>query len=212
MSNSWKRLCPILLLCLSSTILMSNKSLDIKYEKTNIIVSKESKTIIHTTKVSHSMWLYEKKSSAERKLSKNLTEALSEYMGANLRITSGYRSNGWSRSKHRHGNAIDVKYDTQVVDYLLSPEGEKWLKNNNLSFFIEQKYSISLPKQYRKHFRVIKWATSLHLHIEVNDNSTHKYYQRSFNHSDADPQGLLQQASSAADSDTPIYLQGLTRE
>ena len=108
-----------------------------------------------------SVWSNRKRKQEESRLDNNLVIAIKKYTGPLLRISSGKRTNGFKKSKHRCGKAIDASYDKKVVSWLLSPTGEEWSKGNNIRWYIEDTKKHNLP-----HFRVIPWASGLHLHLE----------------------------------------------
>jgi len=85
-------------------------------------------------------------------------------------ITSGRRNSGYRRSLHRCGKAVDIHYDTDFIDWLLSKDGSSWLESHNLEFFIEDRKASSknkLPERFKHKFRWIPWATQLHIHMNL---------------------------------------------
>jgi hypothetical protein len=112
-------------------------------------------------------WYVTKKNS--RDISPLLEIALETYKGPKVLITSGKRS--WPQgSEHRHGRALDLDYDKDVTEYLMSDEGIEWLKENKLEWYIEsavRRYKDELNEREKDHYRHIPWATG-HLHIHIN--------------------------------------------
>jgi hypothetical protein len=108
-----------------------------------------------------SVWSNRKRKQEESRLDSSLVIAIKKYTGPLLRISSGKRTNGFKKSLHRCGKAIDASYCKKVMNWLLSSTGEEWAKNNHIRWYIEDTKKHNLP-----HFRVIPWASGLHFHLE----------------------------------------------
>ena len=96
-----------------------------------------------------------------------LIEALNTYQGPSLTITSGHRN--WGARDHKDGIAVDISYSEDIVQYFMT-DGQDWLDNYNLEFFIEDRHeatSSKIPESFRHHWRLISWATGLHIHINL---------------------------------------------
>jgi hypothetical protein len=110
----------------------------------------------------YSVWSYKSRKSEESKLDTSLQKAIKTYTGPLMKISSGKRYNGYKKSLHRCGKAIDASYDRKVVNWLLSPQGKEWALENKVRWFTEDNKKRQLPN-----FRLIPWATSIHIHIEI---------------------------------------------
>lgn len=104
-------------------------------------------------------------------LDTRLYAALLDYDGPPGVITSNKRY--WNNySKHRYGKAIDFRWNWNIIRYLGSEKGQKWLKRNNLTMYIEKRYfPTSLKKQIPKslihNLYDNKKATAKHIHINI---------------------------------------------
>lgn len=96
--------------------------------------------------------------------------ALSEYTGPKVKVNSLRRSCNRS-SAHYHGKAADFELSQELVDWLLSDEGEKWRTSHNLLFYIEGKPGSKRVRKYLNDPRSAKYvffnprATGDHIHI-----------------------------------------------
>lgn len=106
------------------------------------------------------------------RIDRRLLEALKNYSGPHAVITSLRRVDN-PRSKHFKGLAADLRFDASVVDYLVSSEGQRWLKTHQLDFYIEDNRKSSRLRRYlddpitRPYCKVIPWASGLHIHIFI---------------------------------------------
>lgn len=102
-------------------------------------------------------------------ISKELREALSSYAGPVVKINSLKRYG--SKSKHCHGNAADLELTHVLVEYLLTDEGQQWLSEHKLEFYIEGKPGSRKVKKYTVDPRTEDYvffntnATGDHIHI-----------------------------------------------
>lgn len=102
--------------------------------------------------------------------SNSLLEALNTYKGPKITVSSGVRKHS-RKSKHYHGNAIDIHWDESAKHFIMwcnTDEGEAWLEENQLQFFVEDKYDSTKEQlgYFSKYFRKISWASGLHIHLE----------------------------------------------
>ncbi len=95
--------------------------------------------------------------------------ALREYAGPVVRLNSLKRPG--KKSKHCHGNAADLELTHELVEYLLTEEGQDWLFNHQLQFYIEGKPG---SRKVRKYYSDPKYsnfvffnshATGDHIHV-----------------------------------------------
>lgn len=103
------------------------------------------------------------------KISDELFEALEDYNGPEVRITSLKRH--WNpHSQHFHGNAVDFEWNEELIDYLIT---SSWLEHYNLMFYIEDKPGSKKLFKYKKDPMYSKYvfenpaATGPHIHIGI---------------------------------------------
>lgn len=107
-------------------------------------------------------------------ISKRLDNALEDYTGPDKgkRITSLWRA--WNTtSMHGKGRAVDLAWDEELIDWLVSPEGESWMHKHGITMFIEgkpgsrnvAKYKNISP--YNKYTYENRHATGDHVHIQL---------------------------------------------
>lgn len=60
---------------------------------------------------------------------------LASYEGPKVKVNCLRRHD--PGSKHHHGQAVDLELSDNLVSYLISENGQKWLKSNSLMFYIE---------------------------------------------------------------------------
>lgn len=97
-----------------------------------------------------------------------ILQALDNYEGPSIKVTSGLRHSGYKRSLHRIGKAIDIHYNKNFVMWCNTDEGKKWLNDYNLEFFVEDTHDRDFDQpELDKRFRIIPWATGLHIHINI---------------------------------------------
>lgn len=98
--------------------------------------------------------------------------ALTSYKGPKVKITSLVRH--WNnKSQHGHGKAVDMEFSHDLINWLISEEGQQWLGANNLMFYIEAKPGSPALKQYKSSEPYSKYvfenpsATGPHVHIQI---------------------------------------------
>lgn len=102
-------------------------------------------------------------------ISEDLRKALSSYTGPVVKINSLRRYG--SGSKHCHGKAADLELTHVLVEYLLTDEGQQWLNEHKLEFYIEGKPGSRRVKKYKTDPRTDDYvffnpkATGDHIHI-----------------------------------------------
>lgn len=88
----------------------------------------------------------------EGKVDTNITEtlrlALLEYTGPKAMITSLKRAKR-NNSAHNHGNAVDLRWDKSLIEYLVTADGSQWLAKYNLMFYIEGRPGSRRLKPYK---------------------------------------------------------------
>lgn len=105
-------------------------------------------------------------------ISSELRLALEAYQGPKVMITSLRRHWG-TKSNHEHGKAVDMQLTTDLTDWLVSEEGQKWLENHSLKFYIEDVPKADSLWVYKKSDTFSKYvfenpnATGPHIHIEI---------------------------------------------
>ena len=80
-------------------------------------------------------------------VSKELVVALSDYTGPKAKINSLKRHYN-HKSQHYHGKAVDLAWDEEVISFLISEEGQTWLKKHGITFYIEGKPGSKRVKKY----------------------------------------------------------------
>lgn len=102
----------------------------------------------------------------------NLKDALKSYLGPKVGITSLRRHWG-TKSQHEKGKAVDMEFSRELIDYLVSPEGQNWLVSHNLKFYIETRPGRHTIKPYKANPKYAPYvfenprATGDHVHIEI---------------------------------------------
>lgn len=101
-----------------------------------------------------------------------LKSALTAYSGPKAKINSLRRRYNKS-SEHFHGNAVDLAWDEEVIEYLLSNEGQTWLCAHGFCFYIEGKPGSRRVAKYTKRPEARKFvfhnpkATGDHIHLNL---------------------------------------------
>lgn len=94
------------------------------------------------------------------------------YNGPKVLITS-LRRNWKGKSAHNRGRAVDFDLNEQLVNYLVSSEGQLWLNSQNCTMYIEGVPGCREVKKYesreecRKYIFYNRKATGSHIHIEL---------------------------------------------
>lgn len=103
-----------------------------------------------------------------------LKEALLAYTGPNVMITSlkrNWKSN--PTSQHNHGKAVDLEWSPELIDFLVTEEGQAWLNNFNLMFYIEDRpgskelSKYKMNEVYSPYVYENENATGAHVHIGI---------------------------------------------
>lgn len=99
----------------------------------------------------------------------DLRMALVSYTGPKVRINSLRRHWG-TKSDHERGKAVDFDLCPSIVEYLTSEQGQKWLKEHSLMFYIEGRPGSREVKTYEEKYAQYVFynpkATGPHIHIE----------------------------------------------
>lgn len=104
-------------------------------------------------------------------ISSRLKEMLKSYSGPKVRINSLRRFG--NKSKHCSGNAVDLEWNTDLINYLVSPEGQQWINQWNLTFYIEAKPGDKCLLPYKKDKLYSEYvfenpsATGPHIHLNL---------------------------------------------
>jgi hypothetical protein len=102
-------------------------------------------------------------------LSLELLSALANCPYEGITITSGVRI--WpKRSKHTKGQAVDIKLDEKLVNWLQTNEASEWLKKYNIKYIIEFTSHGSVYDRFKRNYRNVKvnrGATGAHIHLEL---------------------------------------------
>jgi len=102
----------------------------------------------------------------------DLEEALISYSGPKVKITSLRRHWGTS-SKHECGKAVDMEFCHDLIDWLVSEQGQSWCETHNLKFYIEAKPKAKVLQPYKSSEVYAAYvfenphATGPHIHIEI---------------------------------------------
>ena len=105
-------------------------------------------------------------------VTEGLKAALLMYSGPAATISSLKRHYN-CKSDHYHGNAVDFAWCDVVINYLISDEGQAWVKAHGLYFFIEgrpgsRKVAAYLKNEVAaKHVFFNPSATGNHIHLGV---------------------------------------------
>jgi hypothetical protein len=96
--------------------------------------------------------------------------ALRDYTGPTVKVNSLRRY--WNQdSEHYHGRAIDLELSPELVTYLTSEDGQRWLDTHRLTFYIEGKPGSQRVKSYQReetaqYVFFNSKATGDHIHIQ----------------------------------------------
>lgn len=101
-----------------------------------------------------------------------LKTALINYSGPAAKINSLKRHYN-RHSEHFHGKAVDLAWDDEVIEYLLSAEGRQWLCDHGLCFYIEGKPGSKRVAKYHSRDEARKYvfynpkASGDHVHLNL---------------------------------------------
>lgn len=103
-------------------------------------------------------------------ISDQLRTAITEYCGPSVKVNS-MRRHG-TKSDHCKGRAIDLEFCDVLIEYLVSADGQKWLQDHNLIFYIEGRPGSRKVANYNKGiYKEFVFfnprATGDHIHIEI---------------------------------------------
>jgi len=103
-------------------------------------------------------------------ISDELRLAIHNYCGPSVKVNS-MRRHG-TKSGHCKGRAIDLEFCPNLIDYLVSDEGQQWLESHNLIFYIEGKPGSKKVRyynwgKYKEYVFFNPKATGDHVHLEV---------------------------------------------
>lgn len=115
------------------------------------------------------------KASVEFLMVRDLYKALCSYQGPTAMITSVFRSQV-AKSRHAHQRALDIAWDPAIADWLLSVEGEKWLKEYNIQVYFEN--IPSCKNGYSKYYMYNPAATGPHIHLQLMVEETMHYTKK----------------------------------
>jgi hypothetical protein len=105
-------------------------------------------------------------------VSKELVLALSDYSGPKAKINSLKRHYN-HKSQHFHGKAVDLAWDEEVISFLISDEGQTWLKKHGITFYIEGRPGSKRVSKYLGDQKASQFvffnprATADHVHLNV---------------------------------------------
>lgn len=131
--------------------------------------------VIKTTKVkriSCNLHGYTLLPGVNKSITNTLEEALKAYKGPKPRVTSLRRYWNYT-SKHAHGKAVDFEWSSEMIDYLVSSEGQEWLSTYNFEFYIEGKPGSPKVRQYKGIEPYSQYifenpnATGDHIHLHI---------------------------------------------
>lgn len=97
--------------------------------------------------------------------------ALETYCGPQVRINSLKRHYNKS-SQHYHGKAVDLEFCSELIEHLLSEDGQIWLKSHGLAFFIEGRPGSRKVKEYAKYD---KYKPYIFFNAAASGNHIHLY-------------------------------------
>lgn len=110
--------------------------------------------------------------SATNQIDKKFATVLQNYDGPNVLVTSIKRSYN-RKSKHFVGKAIDIDFSADIITYLKSEEGRKFITDFDLTVFIENNRLCSTLRELKKDSLLAELvfvnpnATGLHIHINM---------------------------------------------
>jgi len=105
-------------------------------------------------------------------ISEDLVEALENFNGPKVKITS-LRRNWNSKSQHNHGRAVDLEFDNALILWLVSEQGQSWLNDHGLNFYIEDKPHSRKLLPYKEDANTSPFvfenprATGAHIHLNL---------------------------------------------
>ena len=108
--------------------------------------------------------------SVDPNLDMKLYHALKAYTGPAVKVNS-LRRFGNRRSQHHCGQAIDISWDRDgraMARWLVKEEGQAWLKEYGMSFYLEKIYDKDYRRGlYKKYVFDNPKATGSHIHLHV---------------------------------------------
>ncbi len=110
--------------------------------------------------------------SCDINVSEQLTAALLDYSGPEIMITSLKRHFN-RKSKHYCGNAVDMQFRHELIEWLVSEDGQRWLSDHNMLFYIEGRPGSRKLVRYKSDVVYAKYvlenphATGDHIHINI---------------------------------------------
>lgn len=113
------------------------------------------------------------KSSLDTNIHVELEEALQDFTGPKVLITSLRRHKWNPESKHRSGRAVDFQFSHELIEWLVSEDGITWREKYGLTFYIEGQPGSSELKRYKSDEKYNKfvfenrYATGDHVHINL---------------------------------------------
>lgn len=143
--------------------------------KTEYIHTMELPTItIKARKIRKAMTFenFKLESPCDTNVTTNLRTALRSYTGPEIKITSLKRHYN-CKSKHFHGKAVDLQFSHELIDWLVSDEGQQWLNQHNMLFYIEDRPHSRKLLRYKKEAIYSKYvfenphSTGAHIHINI---------------------------------------------
>ena len=105
-------------------------------------------------------------------ISKDFAYVLSTYSGPKAKVTSVKRYND-SSSRHYHGKAIDLAWDEELIAFLISEEGTRWLTEHDITLYIEGAPGSKKVRKYLDHPQAAQYcffnknATGDHIHMNI---------------------------------------------
>lgn len=105
-------------------------------------------------------------------ISEDLIEALENFTGPKVKITS-LRRNWKTKSQHNHGRAVDLEFDHALITWLISDEGQSWLRSHGLNFYIEDRPNSKKLLPYKQDVDTLPFvfenpsATGAHIHLNL---------------------------------------------
>ena len=111
-------------------------------------------------------------SNVDRYLHSSLCSALKSYTGPGSVLITSMRRKYCTHSKHSTGQAIDInmdKHGRNMLEWLVTNEGQNWLESHQLSFYVEDKPKSRRLDEFRERFSEYifenRRATGLHIHM-----------------------------------------------
>ncbi len=167
------------LLIPSSYITKSNPMLAMNVLPKEVVVKPTAEQLKKKTRKPHShrkvkgeFMGFKLASATDTTIHSSLKSSLGSYKGPETRINSLRRHWG-TKSQHECGKAVDFEWSEELIEYLVGEEGQQWLADHDMMFYIEDRPGSKYLKKYLASPRHKEYVfenpscTGKHIHIQI---------------------------------------------